>query len=109
MGTCRPQGSYTSSECCPFGYGQITSSANCQAALDALTPTGANWGGDLPTETRPSGCFLNAQNLAVHFNPTNVVGNGATMTGDDDVMCITQGNTSGNETLDAVRDQTQQI
>eukprot|EP00441_Pelagodinium_beii_P042613 CAMPEP_0197628882 /NCGR_PEP_ID=MMETSP1338-20131121/6984_1 /TAXON_ID=43686 ORGANISM="Pelagodinium beii, Strain RCC1491" /NCGR_SAMPLE_ID=MMETSP1338 /ASSEMBLY_ACC=CAM_ASM_000754 /LENGTH=1353 /DNA_ID=CAMNT_0043199883 /DNA_START=72 /DNA_END=4133 /DNA_ORIENTATION=+ len=88
-GTCLPSGTYELNECCPTGYSIITSLDDCKAAYDQLQPkaTGkaAQWGGNAPRTSRPTGCYLYTGNGNTHYNPTNVVGK--TMAGDDMVIC----------------------
>merc|ERR1712150_51283 len=59
-------------------------------AYNELKPSSLSkttWGGNAPRDRRPTGCYWYTGNNNVHFNPTNIVGNGQTLFGDDEVIC----------------------
>jgi len=84
-GKCTPSGTYTYSQCCPSGYVEVETLAECEEAFQQLGLAGILWGGNAPRDARPTGCFIHLQNNYMHFNPTTVYGN--TMHGDDEPVC----------------------
>jgi hypothetical protein len=84
-GTCMPSGQYELAECCPAGYTQIDSEADCQSALEYLGSGNEFWGGTGDWSSRPTGCFRHTANDAFHYNPTNVIG--SSVVGDDEIIC----------------------
>jgi len=84
-GTCMPSGQYELAECCPAGYTQIDSEADCQSALEYLGSGNEFWGGTGNWSSRPTGCFRHTANDAFHYNPTNVIG--SSVVGDDEIIC----------------------
>jgi hypothetical protein len=81
-----PSGGYTTNECCPAGYETITTETECRTAYDSLGIT-THWGGYAARNNRPPGCFRHQPNMETHFNPLSNVAIGASMVGNDEVMC----------------------